>query len=207
MENKIKKEREVVTKDNYKQVVLKRAIILCWVLLGICFIVKIFGGNFFNIVCNNERFISVCHFIDTSIIRYFIYYLTFIYSMLMLYLIVKPKTSKKNLLLYLLVISLLWVLKLIVEIFNIYINIVFANIMLFVITYLIVFLFTKKPLQSLFVIGYDFVLTLVSAIIKNIGITNAISDYFIIDIIFLIDYYILLTITMLYRKIKTNKEA
>ena len=44
----------VVTEDNYKQVVLKRMIALCWVLLGVCFVVKIFGGNFFAFVGESE---------------------------------------------------------------------------------------------------------------------------------------------------------
>lgn len=61
------KSREVVTKDNYKQIVLKRMIILCWILLAVCFVVKIFGGNFFNIVCQNERFIKVCEYVDKNV--------------------------------------------------------------------------------------------------------------------------------------------
>ena len=39
----------VTTKDKYNRVI-KRSIILCWIALAICFIVKIFGGNFFEIV-------------------------------------------------------------------------------------------------------------------------------------------------------------
>lgn len=38
--------KEVVTEDNYKQIVLKRMIIICWVILFVCFIIKIFGGDF-----------------------------------------------------------------------------------------------------------------------------------------------------------------
>lgn len=44
----------VTTKDKYNRVI-KRSIILCWIALAICFIVKIFGGNFFEIVVHNDR--------------------------------------------------------------------------------------------------------------------------------------------------------
>lgn len=39
----------VTTKDKYNRVI-KRSIILCWIALAICFIVKIFGGNFLRLL-------------------------------------------------------------------------------------------------------------------------------------------------------------
>lgn len=47
---------------------IKRAIIACWVMLVACFAIKIFGGNWFEIVCTNEHFLKVCNFIDETII-------------------------------------------------------------------------------------------------------------------------------------------
>ena len=44
----------VVTEDNYKRKSLGRAITLCWVLLIICFVVKLFGGNFFAYIDESE---------------------------------------------------------------------------------------------------------------------------------------------------------
>ena len=49
---------------------IKRAIILCWVLLAVCFAIKLFGGNWFEIVCANEHFIKFCDFIDRAYINY-----------------------------------------------------------------------------------------------------------------------------------------
>lgn len=43
---------------------LKRVIIVSWVTLIVCFLIKIFGGNFFVIMCENERFIAVCEYAD-----------------------------------------------------------------------------------------------------------------------------------------------
>lgn len=37
-----------------------------WVVLICCFIVKLFGGNYFEIVCENENFVMICNFIDNN---------------------------------------------------------------------------------------------------------------------------------------------
>lgn len=43
---------------------LKRVIIVCWLALIICSCIKLFGGNLFEIVCENENFIKVCNYAD-----------------------------------------------------------------------------------------------------------------------------------------------
>lgn len=45
--------------------ILKRIIIVSWIALGCCFLIKLLGGNIFEIVCNNQRFIAICNYIDT----------------------------------------------------------------------------------------------------------------------------------------------
>lgn len=44
---------------------LKRVIAISWLALLVCCIIKMFGGNFFVIMCENERFIAVCEYADT----------------------------------------------------------------------------------------------------------------------------------------------
>jgi hypothetical protein len=196
------KKKTIITKDNYKEIILKRAIIICWVLLVICFIVKICGGNFFAIVCKNGKFVNFCCKIDNSFIKYFIYYITFLYTSILLLIITKPtiKLRSKRMLFYIITITIFWVFKLLKDIFNFQINLFLYNVFICIIMYLVLLVFNKKPLGSIIVIAYDFLLSLLSAIIKNIGLSNTITDSFLIDSIFLIDYYLLLTITMLYRK-------
>ena len=66
----------VTTKDKYNRVI-KLSIILCWIALAICFIVKIFGGNFFEIVVYNDRFTAVCEFCQKSfILTNIVYYIS-----------------------------------------------------------------------------------------------------------------------------------
>ncbi len=46
---------------------LKRVIIASWVALAICFAIKMFGGNLFEIICKNEAFVAVCAYKDTHL--------------------------------------------------------------------------------------------------------------------------------------------
>ena len=59
---------EKLDKERY----LKRVIVVCWIALAICFGIKLFGGNLFEIMCNNENFIKVCEYADN---HWWAYYL------------------------------------------------------------------------------------------------------------------------------------
>ena len=51
---------------------LKRVIIVCWIALAICFGIKLFGGNLFEIMCENENFIKVCNYADNHLWSYYL---------------------------------------------------------------------------------------------------------------------------------------
>ena len=55
-----------------KEIYLKRVIIVCWIALAICFGIKLFGGNLFEIMCDNENFIRVCEYADNHLWSYYI---------------------------------------------------------------------------------------------------------------------------------------
>lgn len=46
---------------------LSRLIVVCWIALAICFIIKIFFGNLFDIMCQNENFMAICDYADTHL--------------------------------------------------------------------------------------------------------------------------------------------
>lgn len=46
---------------------LKILIITCWVVYIICLIIKLCGGNRFEIATTNQRFIDVCNYIDNNL--------------------------------------------------------------------------------------------------------------------------------------------
>jgi hypothetical protein len=194
------KEKLKITEENYKEIMLKRAIILCWVLLAICFVIKIFGGNLFEIVCTNEKFIKVCEFVDNSIIYYIIGFLT--YSLTNIFLILTISNNKKLFskpnILFLLLTSIYWCFKLFINLGYIYVSIHIVTIIDLLCLYLLLFIFTKKPVMSLIAIVLMYVFTLLSVIIKNTGINHNIDDSTLVSLIFMVDYYIMLVLTFLY---------
>ena len=59
-------------KDKYKTLITA-----CWIVLICCFIVKLLGGNWFEIACNNEKFIAFCNTYKNTIIEYIIGFITY----------------------------------------------------------------------------------------------------------------------------------
>lgn len=50
-----------------KKKYLQRVIIVSWIALVVCFVIKLFGGNLFEIACTNETFIAICNYADTHL--------------------------------------------------------------------------------------------------------------------------------------------
>lgn len=197
-----------ITKDNYREVVLKRAIIICWVLLAICFVIKIFGGNFFAIVCTNEKFVKICEYCDTSFIRYIIYLAYFIFDAFIILKIIYPqlKFKQSKTWIYVCLCLVLWVIKVLFENKILTFNNTFMSIATIVYLYIILALVSKKYVFSFLIIGYDAILSLISSLIKSISLSNFITDSMLITSIFMIDYYIMLILTALYSKLIYNKK-
>ena len=196
-----------ITEDNYREVVLKRGIITCWILLAICLVVKIFGGNFFNIVFNDENFVKFCEYVDKSFIRYIIYFAYFILESSVIIFIIKPDLKFKSLkyFLYLFGCSLFWIIKVLVENSVIKIYIPLFSIISLVILYFILLIFSKKPLYSVLIILYQTALGACSSLIKNISLNGLLSKSAFLTFIFYIDYYIVFVLTLLYVRIKYIK--
>lgn len=188
--------REVVTKDNYKQIVLKRMIIVCWILLAVCFVVKIFGGNFFNIICENKGFIKVCDYIENTFWYYVVTFITSYIGNYFLWLIMfdKEKFPKKQ----------FWILNLIFIITFICQSILYhfglSNFIFIIslIRYVIVPLCFKCSWKRVLVVNIlDIVFQLITMITKSIAILQFDTNV-IIALIFMIDYYIMLVLSYLY---------
>ena len=69
---------EKLDKERY----LKRVIVVCWIALAVCFGIKLFGGNLFEIMYSNENFIKVCEFAEEHF--WFNYILNCLYCLLSL---------------------------------------------------------------------------------------------------------------------------
>lgn len=179
--------------------ILKRMIILCWVILGICFIVKIFGGNFFQIVVSNDRFIKLCDFIDNTFLYYIVQFCSYyaISIIIMSIMNFDKKFTRNQLIILSIVIIVCFILQNIVNMWNEMISSIIFTLIRYVLVPLIVL--KSKILMVVIVNVVDIIFQLISMFIKDLGI-GIFPDNSLIAIIFLIDYYIMLILFLLYVK-------
>lgn len=201
------KSREVVTKDNYKQIVLKRMIILCWILLAVCFVVKIFGGNFFNIVCQNERFIKACEFVDKNVWLQYIIGCVSTLFLQTLYLLAISKhlwfTRKREIVIVVTTMTLGVGLRLISNIFGYIIDIYQYLVMPFLIRdkYKCNVKFRRVFLGLFLTVIFQ----ITSLVVKNLEIFPVTDNNFLIAVIYNIDVSIMIILYYLYsNKVKEN---
>lgn len=181
----------------------RRVIIISWITLLLCFLVKIFGGNFFEIMCENPKYKALCEYADTHFwLKYIIAVMSSMLcqSLYMLAILQKYKFTQKEFLFTLISVFLSCFFKLksnlIGSIFDIWIFFIMPMICLgknF-----------KKYWQVILAAVMTFVFQLISLLVKNISIINVADDYFI-GLIFSIDIYIMCVLYYLYRNYKKGE--
>lgn len=184
--------KEVVTKDNYKQIVLKRMITLCWILLAVCFVIKLFGGNFFTFIGESKvaEYIEK-HFWLLTIVQ-FVFYLvqSFLY-----YLVVFKDKHKCLIVIFTAIMFTFKVLSALYE--QLFILSTVAEIIFLII---IPILYNKKEWYIPIILNVLMVVyQLISLFVKNINIISF-PDTTIVGYVYMIDYYIMLGLTYLYFK-------
>lgn len=176
---------------------LKRVIIVCWIALAICFAIKIFGGNFFEIVCENENFIKVCEFADNHIWAYYIISLLYCYVsnyFLILAMCGKWKFSRNELIIFSITVATVCGIKLFSTTLGIIFDIWQAVIMPCLFT-------LKQPKRHLWVLAGNIsilLFQLISMFIKNLSLGIATNNGLLIGIIYCIDVTIMIFLYYLY---------
>lgn len=182
---------------------VQRIIIVSWVTLGLCFIVKIFGGNFFEIMCQSENYKALCEYADTHLWLDII--ISVLSSMLceslyLLAILQKYKFSIKELILTTICVISSSLIKIFFENFSF-----IADILLL---FVLPILFLGKQYKKYYQILVAFVLTLLfqvlSLLIRNLGFINVSDEYFV-GLIYSIDVYIMSLLYYLYRNYKKER--
>lgn len=187
---------EKLDKERY----LKRVILVCWIALAICFGIKLFGGNLFEIMCNNENFIKVCEYADNNFIARYI--IGLIYAVVSIYFFIlavcgKLKYSKTQLIILCVSLPICNLIKM----WNTNIGLICDVWQMIVIPCLFIFM-NKSEKKRLILVGVGNILLcafqLISMFVKNLQfgilvdtnnvITNAI---FSIDVILMVILYYL----------------
>ncbi len=175
----------------------RRVIIISWASLALCFIVKIFGGNYFEIMTQNENYKALCEYADTHLwLKYTIGLLStmFCHSFYILAILQKYKMSLKDFLWTFISVALCCLIKL----FNQTIGGIFDIWIAFGLPFVLLGKDFKKKWWYVFVAyALTFAFQLLSLLVKNLGITNVSETYFI-GLIYMIDVYIMCVLYYLY---------
>lgn len=183
-------------KDKYKTLILA-----CWIVLLSCFIIKILGGNFFEIMCNNKTFINICNFIENTFLYYVVVFINFYIGAIFYYKAILQKDNLKGKYLFIhLILLVIWIIKLLVN--N---NVILALLTDLLFTIIIPIILDRTKWKraifgSLLTLGFQ----VISLITKNIGL-KIIDDNVLITLIFMIDYYIMMILYYLYSIKKLKK--
>lgn len=182
--------------EKTKQTLVIKTIWLCWFALIGCFIIKLFGGNYFEIMANSEEFINFCGFLERYYIHDVIKCIFYCFNVWLLISIFSRKEIKE-LKMNLIIISIAIISWLIKRNFAI-IGSVIETIILFGFP---LFIFKERKLKTFIcsLLGCLIVniLQLISLFVRNIN-PIIIKENFVIGLIMQIDYYIMLILYYLY---------
>lgn len=180
-------------KDKIK--ILKRIINVCWFSLILCVLIKLFGGNYFDIIAKNQTFVKVCDWLETNLISTIIMYGFYCLNITIIIAIISkiPIKNKIYLLLLPAIVGMCFI-KGINPMIGYFIELLFI---------IAVPLFISKSSKKKTLIGFIFsyilinVFQITSLFIRNIG-AHLIDSNFCVNLIFQIDYYIMLVLYYLY---------
>ena len=167
--------------------VTKITIVLCWLSLFAFWAIKIFGGNWFEIMVENENFIKFCEYAENSWIKHFINICTISIFVFLMFGAVSQQFYFKgrHLAIIILFIVLIWGIRFIPNYFSIH----FWFGYFAVISYGILVQKGKKKLFGFLAMILDFAFSAISFLTRNLPIELA--NNFLIGNILLIDMYIM----------------
>lgn len=171
-------------------------ITLSWILLIICLIIKLFGGNWFELNSDNNKFIEFCLYVDNNLwlkmILACVIYLISGYFILSC--VLNKKLDKKLILIF-------FPLMILKSILNWYFS-VLAFILDLIILLVIPIILTKNWKRVLISFVILNALQIITLITRNVGFgfnENSFNyNYFIIQTLYQIDYYVMLILWYLY---------
>jgi hypothetical protein len=171
---------------------LERMIVLCWVLLAICFVIKIFGGNFFEYVGESD---VIEYIAKHDILLIPIQCILYIFGTYLFYQAMinhEHRCSSFILVLFLAICKQLYDVNAILQIS--------CYIVEFVIMFLYpIFIFKKKWYKVIIINLVLIIFQVISLITKNIGIISFPYEH-VVGFVYMIDYYIMIILLYLYTK-------
>lgn len=181
---------------------IRRVIIISWITLALCFVVKIFGGNFFEIMCDNPNYKALCEYADNNFwLKYLIAVLSSIVCQSFYTLAILKQYKFK--LWQALVIYPSILISCFIKLTGISTGIVFDIWLTLGIPIVFLGKQYKRYISALIGMALILAFQIISLFVKNLGLINVADSYFI-GLIYSIDVYIMCILYYLYRNF--NKE-
>jgi hypothetical protein len=197
----------MINKDRLQMYVslTKITIVLCWLSLFSFWAIKIFGGNWFEIMVENENFIKLSNTVQNTWLKYLVSFFTvFIANYLILCAIAQKFYFKgKTLAIVFAIITSVWIVSNFVPLTFGYLPFWYA--------YLVMILWgirTQKGWKKcfgIFAIVFEFIFSTVSIITRNIPL-HILDDYLMVAIL-IIDVNIMITLYYLYSNLIILKKG
>lgn len=179
-------------KDRYRVLIIS-----CWSLLGVCFLIKLLGGNWFELSTENTKLIQLCSWIDSNISKYFIMGIFYCVSMYLVYLSICKKKIKDCL-----YICTIFALIFITKIFYPIVATVLEPMVLIVLPLVKRVSWKRVLLGNVLMMVFQ----LVSLFIRNLGMYLPADTPTLISLLLQIDYYIMLVLYYLYSNYRKERE-
>ena len=184
MINKIKK----LTNNKYSLLIL-----ISWIVLIICLFIKLFGGNWFELDSENDKFKAFCLFVDNNLwLKMIIACMIYLFTTIPIICIILNE-EKFNFKLSLIFIPLM-ITKSILGWYNVFV----ASIIDIVITLVIPVIINRKLLRPIITIGFVLLFQAITLVIRNIQGDFTLDNSFLVQSIYQIDYYIMILLFYLY---------
>lgn len=185
---------------------LKTLIITCWAVLVLCLVIKLLGGNWFELATENTKFIQFCEFVDNTMwLKMTLACLIYVGSTYGLVCIIlnKQYLNVKETIIFI----PLMIFKSIIYWYFTTIGTI-VDICILVVIPLILGKF-KNWLRVLISFALINVFQIMSIVIRNIGFGNFNNNMFLFQTLIQVDYYIMIFISYLYvvKNIKRKEKA
>jgi hypothetical protein len=183
--------------------VTKITIVLCWLSLFSFWAIKIFGGNWFEIIVENENFIRFSDKVQNTWLKYLVSFITIFVSYYLMFGAVAQNIRLKGskLVFYISSALLTWVT---VNFVNIFLFEMFSG---YVLIFIFGFIYQEKfkKMFGVLAIILDFLFSTISMLVRSIEL-SMITDYLIL-LIGCIDFYIMYGLYFLYANLSNLKKG
>ena len=184
---------------------LRRAIIISWASLAFCFIIKIFGGNFFEIICENPNYKALCEYADTHFwCKYLIAICSSMICQCLYILAILQEYKFKKWQLIITIISVL--IGAYIKYLSSKVGLIFDIWLLIGMPILFLGKKYKKYWQVLTALFMTFLFQFISLITKNLSI-NIVGKNTFITLIYGIDIYLMCFLYYIYRNYNKEKKT